>query len=94
MRVTTASRMSSMPMPDLPLARMASSAGIMRMSSSCCVQRSRLAEGRSILLMTGIILRPWAVARWALATVCASTPWAASMRSTAPSQAASERETS
>ena len=35
-------------MPDLPLARMASSAGIVRMSSSCLRQRSRLALGRSI----------------------------------------------
>jgi len=44
------------PMPDLPLARMASSAGIARMSSSCFMHRSRFALGRSILLMTGMIL--------------------------------------
>ena len=55
-----------MPMPDFPLARIASSAGIVRMSSSCRVQSSRFALGRSILLMTGMTLSFCANARWAL----------------------------
>ena len=42
----------------------------------------------------GMTLSFCAKARWALATVCASTPWAASISSTAPSHAASLRETS
>ena len=83
-----------MPIPALPLARIASSAGIVRMSSSCFRQSSRLALGRSILLMTGMTLSFCAKARCALATVWASTPWAASIRRTAPSQAARLRETS
>ncbi len=52
------------------------------------------AAGRSILLTTGMISRLLSIARCALATVCASTPCAASTTSSAPSQAASERETS
>ena len=83
-----------MPMPDLPLARMASSAGIERMSSSWRVQSSRLALGRSIVLMTWMTLSFWPNARCAFATVWASTPCAASISSTAPSQAARLRETS
>ena len=83
-----------MPMPDLPLARIASSAGMVRMSSSCRRQSSRFALGKSILLITGMTLSFWAKAKWALATVCASTPCAASISSTAPSHAARLRETS
>ncbi len=83
-----------MPIPDLPLARIASSAGIVRMSSSCFMHISRLALGKSILLITGMTLSFCEKARCALATVCASTPCAASMRSTAPSHAARLRETS
>ena len=50
--------------------------------------------GRSILLTTGSNSRLFSIARYAFATVCASTPWAASTTSTAPSHAWSERETS
>jgi len=35
--------------------------------------------GQVDLMMTGMSLRPCLLARWTLATVCASTPWAASM---------------
>ena len=38
-----------------------------------------------------MISRPASAARWALASVCASTPWLASTTSSAPWQAASER---
>src|SRR3954468_12641548 len=44
--------------------------------------------------MTGISSSPFSTARYVLATVCASTPWAASTTSRAPSQAARLRETS
>ena len=53
-----ASRISSMPSPALALATMASSAGIARMSSSCFLTVGISAFGRSILLMTGMIVRP------------------------------------
>jgi hypothetical protein len=94
MRSMTASRISSMPMPFFALARMASSAGMERTSSSCFCTVSMSALGRSILLMTGNELEPCLLARWTLATVCASTPCAASMMSSAPSQAERLRETS
>ena len=58
-----------------------------RVSSGC-------APGRSILLMTGMISRLFSTARYALASVCASTPWDASTSRSAPSQAASDRVTS
>jgi hypothetical protein len=44
--------------------------------------------------MIGTISRLLWIARYALARVWASTPWVASTTSTAPSQAASERDTS
>ena len=50
--------------------------------------------GRSILFRTGTIVRPASRARWKFASVCASIPCAASTSSTAPSHAASDRETS
>ena len=61
---------------------------IWRRASSGC------APGRSILLMTGMISRLFSTARYALASVCASTPCEASTSSSAPSQAASDRVTS
>ena len=76
------------------LASLAVSAGIARMSSSCCLVCSTLACGRSILLITGMISRFCFIARCTLATVCASTPCAASMMSNAPSHALKLRETS
>src|ERR1039458_7853051 len=44
-----ASKISSMPMPSLALARMAVSAGMARMSSICVLVRAMSAWGRSIL---------------------------------------------
>ena len=94
MRAMTASRMSSMPMPCFALARIASSAGMARISSSCRITDGRSEFGRSILLITGMSLSFCFSARWTFATVCASTPCAASTMRSAPSHAASERETS
>src|SRR6266511_1267311 len=56
--------------------------------------RSGSALGRSTLLRTGISSRPASIAAYVLATVCASTPWAASTTRSAPSQAARLRDTS
>ncbi len=56
--------------------------------------RSGSAPGRSTLFMVGISSSPASIARYVLATVWASTPWEASTTSSAPSHAASERETS
>jgi hypothetical protein len=83
-----------MPMPILAEVRTASWAGMPTTCSICSRAFSGSAEGRSILLMTGTIVRLWWVARYALASVWASTPWVASTTRTAPSQAASDRETS
>ena len=44
--------------------------------------------------MVGMSSSPASIARYVLATVCASTPWEASTTSSAPSHAASERLTS
>jgi hypothetical protein len=52
------------------------------------------ADGRSILLITGMISRPASSARYRLERVCASMPWLASTTSRAPSQAARLRLTS
>ena len=56
--------------------------------------RSGSALGRSILLMTGKISRSFSRAKYTLANVCASMPWAASTTRSAPSQAARLRDTS
>ena len=78
----------------LALAGMQSSAGMQRMSSSCFLHFGTSAAGRSILLRTGMMVRFCSIARCTLATVWASTPWAASTIRIAPSQAARVRETS
>ncbi len=52
------------------------------------------AAGRSILLSTGMIVRSFSSARYRLARVCASMPWAASTTRMVPSHAARERDTS
>ena len=94
MLYTTASSRSWTPSPVLPLASTASSAGMARPSSISSRQRSGSAEGRSILLMSGMISRFAFIAIIALATVWASTPWVASTTRTAPSHAARLRLTS
>ncbi len=73
---------------------MASEASMPITSSICLRTPSGSAAGRSILLITGTIARLLLEARYTLARVWASTPWEASTTSRAPSQAASERDTS
>ena len=63
-------------------------------SSISAATRSGSAEIRSILLSTGTISSPASTARYVFASVCASMPCEASTTSTAPSHAASDRETS
>ena len=83
-----------MPMSARAETSSASSFGIWRISSSCSRHIGMSAEGRSILLMTGMIARFWRIARLRFAIVCAWTPWDASMSRIAPSQAARLLETS
>ena len=83
-----------MPIPILAEAGMAPEASIPITCSICSLARSGSAPGRSILFSTGMISSPASEARCAFASVCASTPWLASTTSSAPWQAASERETS
>ena len=64
MRWTTASRTVSTPCPVLALTMKASSMGMARMSSIWRETLSTSALGRSILLRTGMISRPWSMARW------------------------------
>ncbi len=52
------------------------------------------ALARSILFITGIIIRLLSFARYRFATVCACTPWPASTRSMAPSHALMDFDTS
>ena len=89
-----ASSRSWMPSPVLPDTHTASSAGMASSSSISTLTSSGCAEGRSILLMAGTMSRSAFMARLALETVWASTPCVASTTRTAPSHAASERETS
>ena len=56
--------------------------------------RSWSAAARSILLSTGMIVWSLSTARYALAIVCASTPWVASTTRIDPSLAARLRLTS
>jgi hypothetical protein len=73
-RRTTASSASRMPSPVFAEVSTASSAGMASASSISWRTRSGSAEGRSILLMSGMISRCAFIAMSALATVCASTP--------------------
>ena len=55
---------------------------------------STSAEGKSILLITGITFKLLSIAKYKLANVWASIPWAASTTNKAPSHAAKDLETS
>ena len=83
-----------MPIPWRALASTAPSPGRPMTSSISLRTSSGSAAGRSILLITGMISRSASSAAYTLASVCASMPWEASTTSTAPSHAASERDTS
>ena len=85
---------SGTPSPVLPLTRSTSSGSQPMMCAISAAYFSGWAAGRSILLSTGMIVRSFSSARYRLASVWASMPWAASTSSTAPSHAASERDTS
>ena len=91
---TISSSTASMLVPILAEISGASMAGRPMMSSTSCLALAGSAAGRSILLNTGRISRSCSMARYVLARVWASTPWVASTTSTAPSQAARERDTS
>ena len=91
---TMVSRTCSTPRPLLALIISASAAGMARTFSICDLTSSGCAAGRSILLITGMMVRLCCAARNVLATVCASTPWLASTTRRAPSQAERARETS
>ena len=82
------------PSPVLAEMRRTSSAGSPISSAISAPTRSGSAPGRSTLFMAGISSSPPSIARYVFATVCASTPWEASTTSSAPSHAASERDTS
>jgi len=85
---------SSTPSPVLAETRSTSLGSQPMMAASSSAYRSGWAAGRSILFSTGMILRSALIARYRLASVCASMPWAASTSSTAPSQASRLRDTS
>ncbi len=92
--ITIWSSRSVTPSPVLPETRSTSdgSQPIRPAISSACLSGSAL--GRSILLSTGMMARLWSMAMYRFERVCASIPCVASTSSTAPSQAASARETS
>jgi hypothetical protein len=94
MSVTMRSSSSSMPMPVLAEARTAFEASMPMTCSTCSLARSMSAEGRSILLITGRISRPPFDREVGVGERLGLDPLAASTISSAPSQAASERDTS
>ena len=94
MQCTSSSSNASIPVPAFALTRGALRASRPMISSISLITRSGAAEARSILFNTGRTSRSLSMAVRQFATLCASTPWAASTTSKAPSQAARERETS
>ena len=93
-RCTIASRISSIPSPFLAEISTTSKGSSPSSSSISSRTRSGSAAGRSILLITGTTDKSYSIATKWLATVCASTPCAASTSRRAPSQDMSERRTS
>ena len=94
MRSTTASMISGTPWPVFAEQRSADSRSSRRVFSSSSRISSGRACGRSTLLKTGMTSISWSIASVALATVCAWMPCAASISSSAPSQACSDFSTS
>ncbi len=91
---TISSSKSSTPLPVLALTLAAFSASSPIISLISLATRSISAEGKSILFKTGNTSKLSSIAVRQFATLCASTPWAASTTRSAPSQAARERDTS
>ena len=87
------SRRSATPSPVLAEIKKGSEE-MLRSCLICLVAAETSARGASILLMTGMMVRPRFRASLRFATVCAWTPLVASTRRTAPSQASSARSTS
>ena len=94
MRFTIASSTSGHPTPVFADTRRGSSIGIASMSSTSRQTSGTFAPGRSTLFSTGTISSFASWAKYVLATVCASTPCAASTTRRAPSHAPIERDTS
>ena len=94
MRSTIASRISGTPMPVLPLARIMSSCLHPSRSTIWSSTSSGFALSRSTLLTTGMISKSLSIAIYRLEMVCAWMPCDASTISSAPSQAAIDRDTS
>ena len=91
---TICSKTLSIFKPVLAETGIQSSGSIPSVSKTSSLVRSKSADGKSILLITGRIVKSLSIAKYALANVWASTPWVASTTRRAPSQAANERETS
>ena len=85
---------SKTPSPVFPLTRKTSSGLQPIKSTISSVTSSGFAEGKSILLRTGMISKSFSNAKYRLEMVCACILCAASTINKAPSQAAMERETS
>ena len=94
MRSITAFNNSSMPTPVLALVSIISSSSKPNVSTISFFTLSTSALGKSILLMIGIIFKLFSRARYILASVWASIPWAASTTKIAPSHAAKLLDTS
>ena len=93
-RSTIASTNFLTPSPVLALVNIISSFENPIKSINSLLTFSTSAFGKSILFITGIIVRLDSSARYKLASVCASTPWAASTTNIAPSHAARLLDTS
>ena len=93
-RFIIASINSLIPTPFLALQRIISSSLNPKLSINSFFTLSISALGKSILFITGIIVKSFSIARYRLARVWASIPCAASTTSSAPSQAARLLDTS
>ena len=93
-RSTTAFNISSTPIPVLPEARIISSCLQPSRSMISSSTSSGMALAISHLFSTGMISRSCSNAMYRFEIVCACTPCEASTMSSAPSQAAMERDTS
>ena len=84
----------STPSPVLALTSITSSSTTSKKSIRSFLTAGISAEGKSILLMIGIIFKPKSLARFVCAMLWASIPWVASTINSALSHADSYRDTS